>query len=196
MGERRAHLEASQRRWPDVHALIGNYLQLLRRLSRQRQKSGEPRAVCGIIRPAQRQAESTVGVDHDDQLRLAARASAPAGLDGGRFCSDGGPTFFYTKDTAELRDQAAWEMIQRGWNDSFGMRGSDEVGCAGSMAEPYVPPMSLAAHICLTAGLQSTRPLIVIGQSGRNDDLQPQASSCGDATAGVRGALLRRRSTG
>ena len=26
--------------------------------------------------------------------------------------------------------------------------------------------------------------------------LQPQASSCGDATAGVRGALLRRRSTG
>ena len=57
-------------------------------------------------------------------------------------------------------------MIQRGWNDSFGMRGSDEVGCAGSMAEPYVPPMSLAAHICLTAGLQSTRPLIVIGQSG------------------------------
>ena len=60
-----------------MHALIGNYLQLLRRLSRQRQNSGEPTAVGDTLRPAQGQAESTAGIDHDDHLRLAARASAP-----------------------------------------------------------------------------------------------------------------------
>ena len=76
-----------------MHALIGSDPQLLRRLSRQRQNSGEPTAVGGTIRPAQCQAESTAGADHDDHLRLAARASAP-GSDGGRFCSDGGPYMF------------------------------------------------------------------------------------------------------
>ena len=77
MGERWAYLEPSLRAGPDVHAPIGNYAPLLCRLSRQRQKSDEPAAVGGTIRPARRQAESTVGVDHDDHLRLAARASAP-----------------------------------------------------------------------------------------------------------------------
>ena len=76
-----------------MHAPIGNYAPLLCRLSRQRQKSDEPTAVGGTIRPPQRQAESTAGVDHDDQLRLAARASAP-GSGRRSFCSDGDRTFF------------------------------------------------------------------------------------------------------
>ena len=72
-----------------MQAPIGKYPQLLCRLSRQRQKSGEPSALGGIIRPAQRQAESTAGADHDDYLRLAARASAP-GSGRRSFASDGG----------------------------------------------------------------------------------------------------------
>ena len=94
MGERWAYLKASRRLRPDVHAPIGNYPQLMCRLSRQRQKSDEPAAVGGTIRPARRQAESTVGVDHDDHLRLAARASAP-GHGRRSFAPTGVGTCFY-----------------------------------------------------------------------------------------------------